>query len=84
MKIPVFCAGALQVRVTLFCDCGHCGAPIRYFGLAYLGKHFGLQTFQYLKTHGWRVAGGALLLAALLTLACGCFKSTKCEIGKPE
>jgi membrane protein YqaA with SNARE-associated domain len=84
MKIPVFCAGALQVRLLYFVIVVVAARAIRYFGLAYLGKHFGLQTFQYLKTQGWRVAAGALLLAALLTVGLRLFQKHEAHIGKPE
>ncbi len=84
MKIPVFCAGALQVRLVYFVTVVVAARTLRYFGLAYLGKHFGLQTFQYLKTHGWRVAAGALVLAALLTIGLRLFQKHEVRIGKPE
>jgi membrane protein YqaA with SNARE-associated domain len=84
MKIPVFCAGALQVRLLYFAIVVVAARTIRYFALAYLGRHFGLQTLQYLKTHGWQVAAGALLLAALLTLGLRLFQKHEVHIGKPE
>ncbi len=84
MKIPVFCAGALQVRLIYFVIVVVAARTLRYFGLAYLGKHFGLQTFQYLKAHGWRVAAGALGLAALLTIGLRLFQKHEVRIGKPE
>jgi membrane protein YqaA with SNARE-associated domain len=84
MKIPVFCAGALQVRLVYFVTVVVAARTLRYFGLAFLGKHFGLQTFQYLKTHGWRVAAGALVLAALLTIGLRLFQKHEVRIGKPE
>lgn len=84
MKIPVFCAGALQVRFVYFVTVVVAARTLRYFGLAYLGKHFGLQTFQYLKTHGWQVAVGALGLAALLTIGLRVFQKHEVRIGKPE
>lgn len=82
MKIPVFCAGALQVRLLYFVIVVMAARLMRYFGLAYLGKHFGLQTFQYLKNHGWRVAAGALVLAAVLTIGLRLFQTHEEHIGK--
>jgi len=84
MKIPVFCAGALQVRVIYFASVVLTARVIRYFGLAYLGVHFGSQTLQYLKTHGWEVGFGALLLAVCVTLGMRLFQKHEVAIGKPE
>jgi membrane protein DedA with SNARE-associated domain len=84
MKIPVFCAGALQVRLAYFVAVVLSARMIRYFGLAYLAQHYGQQTFQYLKTHGWQVAEGALLLAALITLALRLVQKHEVALGKPE
>jgi membrane protein YqaA with SNARE-associated domain len=84
MKIPVFCAGALQVRLLYFVIVVVTARAIRYFGFAYLGIHFGAQTLQYLKAHGWRVAAGALGLAAVLTVGLRLFQKHEVHIGKPE
>jgi membrane protein YqaA with SNARE-associated domain len=84
MKIPVFCAGALQVRLLYFVIVVVAARTLRYFALAYLGEHFGLQTFQYLKTHGWQVAAAALGLAAALTIGLRLFQKHEVHIGKPE
>jgi membrane protein YqaA with SNARE-associated domain len=74
MKIPVFCAGALQVRLLYFIVAVAVARALRYFGLAYLGIHFGIQTLQYSKTHGWQVAFIALGAAAVITLALRLFQ----------
>jgi membrane protein YqaA with SNARE-associated domain len=84
MKIPVFCAGALQVRLLYFVIVVIAARALRYFALAYLGKHFGLQTFQYLKTHLWQMAAIALGLAAVLTVGLRLFQKHEVDIGKPE
>jgi membrane protein YqaA with SNARE-associated domain len=84
MKIPVFCAGALQVHLLYFVIVVVTARTVRYFGLAYLGIHFGTQTLQYMKTHGWEVALGALGLAALLTAALRLFQKHEVKVGKPE
>ncbi len=65
MKIPVFCAGALEVRWTYFIAVVLAARTIRYFALAYLGLHYGQQTFQFLKMHAIGVAGFAVALAIL-------------------
>lgn len=52
MKIPVFCAGALEVRTRSFMAVVVTARVIRYFTLAYLGQHYGSDTLQYLK-HRW-------------------------------
>ena len=84
MKIPVFCAGALQVRLVYFVAVIVTARSIRYFGLAYLGRHYGQQTFQFLATHGWQVAGGALALAVLITLILRLVQKHEVSLGKPE
>jgi undecaprenyl-diphosphatase len=84
LKIPVFCAGALQVRVLYFAIVVIVARAIRYFSLAYLGMHYGTQTAQFVKTHAWQAAGGALLLAAVLTLAMRLFQKHEVEVGIPE
>jgi len=65
MKIPVFCAGALEVRWSYFISVVVAARAIRYFALAYLGLHYGPQTFQFLKIHAIGVAGFAIALAIL-------------------
>ena len=84
MKVPVFCAGALQVRLLYFVIVVATARTIRYFGLAYLAIHFGIQAFQYLKTHGWQLAFGALALAAALTVGLRLFQKHEAQAGKPE
>jgi membrane protein YqaA with SNARE-associated domain len=69
MKIPVFCAGALEVRWSYFIAVVLAARTVRYFALAYLGLHFGHQTFQFLITHGVAVAAVALALAILAIIA---------------
>lgn len=65
MKVPVFCAGALEVRWSYFIGVILAARSIRYFALAYLGLHYGHQTFQFLKTHAVEVGGFAVGLAIL-------------------
>jgi membrane protein YqaA with SNARE-associated domain len=65
MKIPVFCAGALQVRIAYFAAVVLSARAIRFFGLAYLGLHYGHQTFEFLTAHWARVAALAVGLAIM-------------------
>lgn len=65
MKIPVFCAGALEVRWSYFIAVVLAARTIRYFSLAYLALHYGHQTFLFLKTHAIGIAGFAVALAIL-------------------
>jgi membrane protein YqaA with SNARE-associated domain len=84
MKIPVFCAGALQVRLLYFVIVVLAARTIRYFSLAYLGIHYGLQTVQFVKAHAWQAALGAVALAAALTLVMRFFQKHEVKIGVPE
>jgi membrane protein YqaA with SNARE-associated domain len=65
MKIPVFCAGALEVRARSFLAVVALARIIRYFVLAYLGQRYGHYTVPFLKSHWPVVLVGVLLL-------CGC------------
>ena len=65
MKIPVFCAGALQVRPVYFIAVVLLARTIRYFALAYLGLHYGHRTFEFLVSHGGLAAAVAVGLAIL-------------------
>jgi membrane protein YqaA with SNARE-associated domain len=84
MKVPVFCAGALQVRLLYFVTVIVVARTVRYFGLAYLGVHYGTETFQFVKSHVWPVVIFAILLAALFTMAMRLFQKHELEIGIPE
>jgi membrane protein YqaA with SNARE-associated domain len=63
MKIPVFCAGALQVRVSYFAAVVLAARVIRYFALAYFGAKYGQQTFAYITSHGTLLGSIAAVLA---------------------
>jgi membrane protein DedA with SNARE-associated domain len=65
MKIPVFCAGALEVHWSYFTGVVLAARVVRYFALAYLGMRYGAQTFLFLRKHILEVAVIALLLAAV-------------------
>ena len=84
MKIPVFSAGALQVRLLYFVTVILSARTIRYFGLAYLAIHYGAATLQFAKTHVWQVVFFAVFLAAVFTIAMRLFQKHEVEIGIPE
>jgi membrane protein YqaA with SNARE-associated domain len=84
MKVPVFCAGALQVRVLYFAMVVTAARTIRYFALAYLGVHYGVETLQFIKSHVWQVVVFAVLLAAILTIAMRLFQKHEVKEGVPE
>jgi membrane protein YqaA with SNARE-associated domain len=84
LKIPVFCAGALQVRLTYFVVVVVAARTIRYFAFAYLAVHYGNDAFQYLKTHRGQMAAGALALAAALTIGMRLFQKHEVAIGHAE
>jgi membrane protein YqaA with SNARE-associated domain len=72
MKIPVFCAGALEVRWSAFLVVVFCARVLRYFALAFLAQRYGLRTFAFIKVHalatGLAAAAIALLLIVFLRL----------------
>lgn len=65
MKVPVFCAGALEVRWSYFVSVVGAARTIRYFALAYLALHYGHSTFRLLSSHLAIVGAVALGLAAV-------------------
>ena len=84
MKIPVFCAGALQVRVTYFVVVVLTARAIRYFALAYLGLHYGHATFQFLLAHGVLVAAIAIGLAVAVIVSLRLYQRREAALGVPE
>lgn len=70
MKIPVFCAGALEVRWGSFLSVVLAARVLRYFTLAFLARRYGLTTFAFIKIHavatGLVAAAIALILLAVL------------------
>jgi membrane protein YqaA with SNARE-associated domain len=64
MKVPVFCAGALEVRWSSFLSVVVAARTIRYFALAYLAQRYGSETLSFLKLHALAAAGIAIALAA--------------------
>jgi len=84
MKIPVFCAGALQVRFEYFVLVLVIARAIRYFGYAYLAVHYGSQTVTFVKTHGWQLGGAALMLALISMLALRLLQKRETSLGIPQ
>jgi membrane protein YqaA with SNARE-associated domain len=84
MKIPVFCAGALQVRYEYFALVVLLARGIRYFGLAYLAVHYGDQTLMYVKSHGWQLGAAALMLALVAMLALRLLQKRETSMGIPQ
>ncbi len=70
LKVPIFCAGALEVRWESFLFVVLAARAIRYFALAALGREYGTRTFAFLKAHALVVALIALALGicAIVTL----------------
>ncbi len=84
MKIPVFCAGALDVKITYFIFVVLTARVIRYFALAYLGKEYGHFTAQYLLAHGVLIGTVALGLAIFVAVGLRLYQGHKAAVGKPE
>lgn len=66
MKIPVFCAGALEVRTRSFFAVVTIARVIRYAALAYLGQHYGRYTLPFLKHHWLGVLVTVVALCAVV------------------
>lgn len=69
MKVPVFCAGALEVHWSYFSAVVLVARAIRYFALAYLALHFGRGTFHFLASHVMAVVVIATGVTVLTILA---------------
>jgi membrane protein YqaA with SNARE-associated domain len=69
MKVPVFCAGALEVRWSYFAVVVAAARAIRYFALAYLGLHYGRATFHFLAAHAVEVGAIAVTASVLAIVA---------------
>ena len=68
MKIPVFCAGALEVRARSFLAVVALARVIRYFALAYLGQRYGRYTVPFLRAH-WPVVLVAVVVLCVVAVA---------------
>lgn len=84
MKVPVFCAGALDVRIGYFVFVVLTARVIRYFALAYLGRHYGHFTAQYLLKHGVLIGTGAVALAVVVAVGLRLYQRHKAKSGEAE
>lgn len=67
-KLFIICAGAFGVRLAPFVLVVLAARIPRYFGLAYLGSQFGVDSGAWVKTHAWYIAAAALGLFAAAAL----------------
>jgi membrane protein YqaA with SNARE-associated domain len=74
MKIPVFCAGALEVSWTSFLIVVAIARSVRYFALAWLAQKYGHSTLGYLKHHWLSVVMIAVSLGIAAVLLVRVFK----------
>jgi membrane protein YqaA with SNARE-associated domain len=84
MKIPVFCAGALNVRIAYFVFVILTARVIRYLALAYLGRHYGHSSVQFLLKHGVAVGMTALGLAVVIAVGLRLYQRHRVKVGEPE
>ncbi len=84
LKVPVFCAGALQVRIEYFVLVLLLARSVRYFGLAYLAIHFGSSTFDFVRTHGWQLGGIALLVSGVALVMLRLLQKGESSMGIPQ
>jgi membrane protein YqaA with SNARE-associated domain len=68
MKVPVFCAGALEIRWPAFLGTVVSARVIRYFALAYLAQRFGTETLHFLTRHWDAVLAFAVSLSAAVVI----------------
>lgn len=67
MKIPVFCAGALEVRWSFFLAVVFAARTLRYLTLAYLGMRYGSGTLPFLSSH-WKIIVGVIIVLTAATV----------------
>lgn len=65
LKIPVICAGALEVSWSRFIAVIVTARAIRYFALAFLGRVYGQAAARFITEHWLLLTGLALGLAVL-------------------
>jgi membrane protein YqaA with SNARE-associated domain len=68
MKIPVFCAGALEVRTRSFIAVVALARSIRYIALAYMGQRYGRDTLAFVLSHWLAVIIAVLALCVVAIL----------------
>ena len=84
MKIPVFCAGALDVRLSYFIFVVLSARIIRYFALAYFGVRYGAYTGKFLLKHGLLIGLIALGVAVLVAVGLRLYQRHRTAVGEPE
>ncbi|MDQ2841390.1 MAG: VTT domain-containing protein [Acidobacteriota bacterium] len=84
MKVPVFCAGALNVRISYFVFVVLTARVVRYFALAYLGQRYGHFTAQYLLKHGVLIGSVAFSLAVAMAIGLRLYQRHRAKVGEPE
>jgi len=84
MKIPVFCAGALDVRLSYFVFVMLSARVIRYFALAYFGVRYGAYTGKFLLKHGLLIGGVALGIALAVAVGLRLYQRHRAAVGEPE
>ncbi|BDC49958.1 hypothetical protein F183_A22740 [Bryobacterales bacterium F-183] len=68
LKVFVICAGALGIRFRAYLLTLLVARIPRFFALAWLGATYGKDAWPWIKSHGWHMAGIALLLFVLITV----------------
>jgi membrane protein YqaA with SNARE-associated domain len=68
-KLFIICAGASGVGVAPFVLAVLAARMVRYFGLAYLGMHFGAGAGAWVKAHAWYIAAATLGLFVAAAVA---------------
>ncbi len=84
MKIPVFCAGALNVRIAYFIFVVLTARVIRYLALAYLGRHYGHSSAQFLLKHGILLGAVTLGLAVVVAVGLRLYQRHRVKAGESE
>ncbi len=84
MKIPVFCAGALNVRIAYFIFVVLTARVIRYLALAYLARHYGHSSVQFLLKHGVALGLAGIGLAILVAVGLRLYQRHRAKVGEPE
>jgi len=84
MKIPVFCAGALNVRIAYFIFVVLTARVIRYFALAYLARHYGHSSVQFLLKHGLVFGLIAAGLTIVVAVGLRLYQRHRVKVGEPE
>lgn len=84
MKVPVFCAGALNVRLTYFLFVVITARVIRYIALAHLGRQYGRDTGLFLKQHWVGLVISSVVFAVVLTAGLRAYQRHRVSLGEAE